>query len=69
MALGAKLGATDNNKEAIMNFKKLDRVRGWFGKGTVTDVPEFDNVVRIKQFDKDGKPEYRYVLKVDCERV
>lgn len=52
-----------------MNFRKLDRVRGWFGTGKVTDIPEFDNVVRIKQVDRHGQTSYRYVLKVDCERV
>lgn len=50
-------------------MRRLDRVRGWFGAGQVTDVPQFDNVVRIKQVDKHGKPVYRYVLKVDCERL
>lgn len=50
-------------------MRRLDKVRGWFGRGTVTDIPQFDNVVRIKQLDKDGKTSYRYVLKVDCERL
>jgi len=52
-----------------MNLRKLERVRGWFGTGKITDIPEGDNVVRVKQVDKDGKASYRYVLKVDCERV
>ena len=50
-------------------MRRGDKVTGWFGFGIVTDVPEFDNVVRIKQRDKRGELSARYVLKSDCNML
>lgn len=47
-------------------FVRGDRVSGWFGTGIVTDVPQFDNVMRIMQKPRHGKASYRYVTKSDA---
>lgn len=50
-------------------MKRRDKVTGWFGAGMVTDVVQFDNLVRIMQLDKAGKRVYRYVSKKDCTLI
>lgn len=63
-------------------MKRNDVVRGWFGTGVVTDVAEGwletnqgepyseqDNLVRIMQRDRRGRPRFRFVYYEDIKEI
>ena len=49
------------NLAAMFDVQKYDQVGGWFGFGTVTDIPEGDNTVIIRQ-GVGSHPAYRVIL-------
>lgn len=66
-----------------MAIKVNDTVRGWFGEAVVTDVAygwledaathkrtsSVDNMIRIRQYRKDGEPKYTYIYRQDVKEV
>jgi hypothetical protein len=48
-------------------MNKGNTVTGWFGSGVITDIPQFDNLIRIRQLDRHGQRKYRWVMRSDAE--